>query len=218
MQHHYRNTAILMIPIVFAAGCSSTPIERLGQTDVIAPAVVGAVVGGLVGYFIQHDAQSAAIGAGVGALAGGAIGVIAAERREKYATQQEYYDSEIASANSAIASKERELADLETSVQSLRTEVDSLEQRRQAGEKLERERSAQIAKINDAIEKNNETCKRYQDAIAYLEEALKEPTTDTAAQQKHAELTEKKQILSNQYQRLLAANSDLEELAGRLRK
>ncbi|MGB5158070.1 MAG: YMGG-like glycine zipper-containing protein [Desulfobacterales bacterium] len=90
----------VFIMICMVSGCATMDDStRTKAEGTGVGAATGAIVGGLLGQVIGHDTKSTLIGAAIGAAVGGGAGYLAgntvAERKKKYANEEDRLDGEI---------------------------------------------------------------------------------------------------------------------------
>ncbi len=136
-------------------------------------AVLGAVVGGLLGAAIG-DNKGAMIGAVIGAGAGYLVGDEIARRKQKYATEEDFLDAEIASARQYNATTARYNEKLRVEIAQLEKRTRLLESRYRAGlasnTELENERRNVRQQIASARKVQENLKKEYEIKRAVLEE------------------------------------------------
>lgn len=111
-----KSVQVVLVAAVLTTGCQSNPIQTddpagaqpaSGQADSsdatrtrTEGAFMGALVGGLLGYAVgdKNRGKGALIGAAVGAGVGYIVGNEIAKRKQQYATEEDFLDSEIATA------------------------------------------------------------------------------------------------------------------------
>jgi hypothetical protein len=140
-------------------------------------AVFGAVLGGLLGAAIGDNAKGAAIGAAIGAGAGYLIGNEIAERKQKYAREEDFLDAEIASAREYNATTARYNEKMRGEIAQLDERTRLLESRYRAGlatrNELNDERLKVKKQIASAKKVQESVQKEYEIKLAVLDEQKK---------------------------------------------
>jgi chromosome segregation ATPase len=93
----------------------------------------GAAIGGLAGLLFGGDAKAAAIGSVVGAALGLGLGSALAERKQQYASAENFYDAQIVQTRNKNLQLARYNHNLSTQVSGYRQEIAELERRARSG-------------------------------------------------------------------------------------
>jgi len=95
MNDMMKKIASMIILIPWLVACSTTTDSGVAMQG----AGIGAILGGVVGALAcgNNRAKCAAIGAGIGAVVGGAAGYEINRRRQQYASDEDFYNAQIAS-------------------------------------------------------------------------------------------------------------------------
>jgi uncharacterized protein YcfJ len=165
------------------AGCQSNPLSSGDATSADADttraqgAGVGALVGGLLGYAITGDAKGALIGAAVGGGTGYIVGNEVAKRKQKYASEEDFLDAEIASAREYNATARSYNRQLRNDIAQLEKQTKSLEARYKSGRatktQMEKERSSVQKQIASSKKVYENLKKEYDIKVAVLEDRRK---------------------------------------------
>ena len=192
------NTRSFILPIIIVlgmglSGCASTPTNgteprskddqaRTKTEGVALGALLGAVLGAAVGD--DDRAVGALIGATVGAGAGYLVGQEIAKRKKKYATEEEFLDSEIASAREFNLTAATYNASLEQDIARMDKETIVLKNQYEADQvsysQLEKERVAIAKKIESSESVMQELREEQKIKLAIHEEQLKKRSSNDA--------------------------------------
>jgi uncharacterized protein YcfJ len=113
--------------IALLTGCASmsdrqqTTAEGAGMG-----AILGAVAGGIIGHQSGSGMEGALIGGLVGGLAGGAYGNHVANKKEEFASQEEYLDACISQAQETLGLASNYNEQLRTDIANLEREAETL--------------------------------------------------------------------------------------------
>lgn len=198
-----RSTLIALFAALLAVGCQSNPNQPdtdyasggTGGSSIAASdsddadrtrvegAVFGALIGGLLGAAIGDDARGAAIGAVVGAGAGYLIGDEIAKRKQQYAREEDFLDSEIALAREYNASTASYNDRLRADIARLDRRTRLLESRYRAGlaskSELESERRNLQQQIDSANKVHESVKREYEIKVAVLDEQQRKRGADS---------------------------------------
>jgi hypothetical protein len=165
------------------AGCQSNPLSSGDATSADADttraqgAGVGALVGGLIGYAVTGDARGAVIGAAIGGGTGYLVGNEVAKRKQKYASEEDFLDAEIASAKEYNATARSYNKQLRGDIAQLEKQTKSLESRYKSGRvtkgELEKERANVQRQIASSKKFSEDLKKEYEIKLAVLEDRRK---------------------------------------------
>lgn len=180
----------LIVAVVGLSGCATSPSGENGSTSTDTQrteqegALFGAVVGGLLGAALGDDnrGQAALIGALIGAGVGYAVANEVAERKEQYATEEDFLDAEVSSAQDLNftagqlnANLQQDIDRLEVQTLALRTEYDA---GRVAQSRLQSEREAVKSKIASTDSVLDDLSKEHEIKVAIYEEQLQKRGVD----------------------------------------
>jgi uncharacterized membrane protein len=154
-----RTLAIYCLAAVLCGGCASSPNQgaRSSASDAgrtrTEGAVTGAVVGALLGMALGGDnrGKGALVGAAVGAGAGYLVGNEIAKRKQKYARDEDFLDSEIAVAREYNATARRYNQQLRRDIAALDRKTRLAESRYRAGLTTKDELASQRKEVQKEI-------------------------------------------------------------------
>jgi hypothetical protein len=176
--------------------------------------MMGALVGGLLGAAIGHDnrGQAALIGAFVGAGLGYAVADEIAERKEKYANEEDFLDGEIVSAQDLNITAEQYNASLVDEIERLEEDTQALKREYAAGRvtrgQLDAERKTVKAKIDSTGSVLDDLNKEHEIKVAIYDEQLqKRGVDDVQVEKLEYEIAQLKQNIDelNQHSQQLAS-------------
>lgn len=202
------------------SGCASSPSDDSGASRSDSTrtkqegSMMGAVVGGLLGAALGGDnmGKGALIGAVVGAGLGYVVGDEIAERKEKYASEEDFLDGEIISAQDLNVTAEQYNASLVRDIERLDAQTGSLRSEYAAGrvtrDQLVAERETVQAKIDATGKVLDDLNKEHEIKVAIYDEQLqKRGIEDVQVERLEYEIAQLKQNIDelNQHSQQLAS-------------
>ncbi|MCB1875872.1 MAG: glycine zipper 2TM domain-containing protein [Chromatiales bacterium] len=213
-------TALIVSIAVGLSGCASAPSSGSGSASSDTTrtkqegALFGAVLGGLLGAALGRDnrTQGALIGATVGAGVGYVAANEVAKRKERYASEEDMLNGEIASAQRLNATAGQYNASLQKDIHRLEQETRALTFQystgRVASSRLEAERSTVKSKIDSTKTVLDDLTKEHEIKTAIYEEQMQKRGVNNAqVGQLRQEIAQLKQNIDelNQHSRQLAS-------------
>lgn len=177
--------AVCLLAGTLAAGCQTSPSQNDTGGSATSDstrtktegAVAGALIGGLLGYAIGGDSKGALIGAAVGGGTGFLVGNEIAKRKQQYANEEDFLDSEIASAKEYNETTRAYNTKLKGEIAQLDRDTKLMESRYRAGlasrDEVIREREKVQEEMASANKLYDDLKKEYEIKTAILDDQKK---------------------------------------------
>ena len=223
----------LFVTLCFLSGCAAKGGDPNASTTDDATrtktegTALGALLGGLVGAATGaalspgNRGSGALIGAGIGAVGGGAAGYVygsnAAERKQKYANEEDRLDGEITVVKRYNADLQQQNTALASNIHDLKVRIKQL-QSKKASLKEKAYLTAEEQKyINGTLEKNNKDIARYNQELASLSQYKQEQESKSGKSAPQvASLDQEITLLRNQINTLDSNNKQMAKLSDNL--
>ncbi len=233
MKSTLHKVTALFVTLCFLSGCAAKGGDPNASTTDDATrtktegAALGALLGGLVGAATGaalspgNRGSGALIGAGIGAVGGGAAGYVygsnVAERKQKYANEEDRLDGEINVVKKYNADLQQQNTALASNINDLKVRIKQL-QSKKASLKEKAYLTAEEQKyINSTLEKNNKNIARYNQELASLSQYKQEQESKSGKSAPQvASLDQEITLLRNQINTLDSNNKQMAKLSDNL--
>ena len=233
MKSTLHKVTALFVTLCFLSGCAAKGGDPNASTTDDATrtktegAALGALLGGLVGAATGaalspgNRGSGALIGAGIGAVGGGAAGYVygsnVAERKQKYANEEDRLDGEINVVKKYNADLQQQNTALASNINDLKVRIKQL-QSKKASLKEKAYLTAEEQKyINSTLEKNNKDIARYNQELASLSQYKQEQESKSGKSAPQvASLDQEITLLRNQINTLDSNNKQMAKLSDNL--
>jgi uncharacterized protein YcfJ len=233
MKTTLRKVTALFVALCFLSGCaakggdpnaSTTDDATRTKTESTA---LGALLGGLVGAATGaalspgNRGSGALIGAGIGAVGGGAAGYVygsnAAERKQKYANEEDRLDGEINVVKQYNADLQQQNTALASNIDDLKERIKLLQSKKKSLKDQAYLTAEEQKYINDTLEKNNKDIARYNQELASLSQYKQEQESKSGQSAPQvASLDQEITLLRNQINTLDSNNKQMAKLSDNL--
>ena len=233
MKSTLHKVTALFVTLCFLSGCAAKGGDPNASTTDDATrtktegTALGALLGGLVGAAAGaalspgNRGSGALIGAGIGAVGGGAAGYVygsnAAERKQKYANEEDRLDGEITVVKRYNADLQQQNTALASNINDLKVRIKQL-QSKKASLKEKAYLTAEEQKyINGTLEKNNKDIARYNQELASLSQYKQEQESKSGKSAPQVvSLDQEITLLRNQINTLDSNNKQMAKLSDNL--
>jgi len=134
---------------ILISGCAATDRQATEGEATATGALVGALIGGIIG----DSKKGVAIGAAVGAIAGSVYGKHVADKKEEYASNEDYMNAVIAEADKVVKAAKEHRATLEAVIAERQVELARLNDKSLNAQEENEELKARLAQVKEQTEK-----------------------------------------------------------------
>jgi uncharacterized protein YcfJ len=233
MKSTLHKVTALFVTLCFLSGCAAKGGDPNAPTTDDATrtkaegTAIGALLGGLVGAATGaalspgNRGSGALIGAGIGAVGGGAAGYVygsnAAERKQKYANEEDRLDGEINVVKQYNADLQQQNTALASNINDLKERIKLLQSKKKSLKDKAYLTAEEQKYINDTLEKNNKDIARYNQELASLSQYKQEQESKSGKSAPQvASLDQEITLLRNQINTLDSNNKQMAKLSDNL--
>lgn len=233
MKSTLHKVTALFVTLCFLSGCAAKGGDPNAATTDDATrtktegTALGALLGGLVGAATGaaldsgNRGRGALIGAGIGAVGGGAAGYVygsnAAERKQKYANEEDRLDGEINVVKKYNADLQQQNTALANNISELKERITLLKSKKKSLKDKAYLSAEEQQYISDTLEKNNKDIARYNQELAALSQYKQEQESKSGKSAPQvASLDQEITLLRNQINTLDSNNKQMAKLSDNL--
>jgi len=233
MKSTLHKVTALFITLCFLSGCAAKGGDPNASTTDDATrtktegTALGALLGGLVGAATGaaldsgNRGRGALIGAGIGAVGGGAAGYVygsnVAERKQKYANEEDRLDGEINVVKKYNADLQQQNTALASNINDLKERIKLLQSKKKSLKNKAYLTAEEQKYINGTLEKNNKDIARYNQELASLSQYKQEQESKGGKSAPQvASLDQEITLLRNQINTLDSNNKQMAKLSDNL--
>jgi hypothetical protein len=209
-----RNLIILTPLLLGLSGCATNMDD--GTRTTIEGAAVGAALGAISCAFLKNKALCGAIAAGTAAIGAGA-GYYVAQRKQGFATNEDYLDAEIQSAQQLNRDTAQRNEQTQQIVVNLQEQINKLSMQEQSSQSTKLALTNQSTKISRLIEMNKKDIKTLEQEYSIKDTLVKEERQKmkTGTQRFQALSTETEKLALN-IKQLKDSNEQLAKMNNRI--
>ena len=233
MKSTLHKVTALFVTLCFLSGCAAKGGDPNATTTDDATrtktegAALGALLGGLVGAATGaalspgNRGSGALIGAGIGAVGGGAAGYVygsnVAERKQKYANEEDRLDGEINVVKKYNSDLQQQNTALASNINDLKQRIQILQSKKKSLKDKAYLTAEEQKYINGTLEKNNKDIARYNQELASLSQYKQEQESKSGKSAPQvASLDQEITLLRNQINTLDSNNKQMAKLSDNL--
>jgi len=233
MKSTLHKVTALFITLCFLSGCAAkggdpnAPATDDATRTKTEGAAFGALLGGLLGAATGaalspgNRGSGALIGAGIGAVGGGAAGYVygsnVAERKQKYANEEDRLDGEITVVKKYNADLQQQNTALASNINDLKVRIKQLQSKKTSLKEKAYLTDEEQKYVNGTLEKNNKDIARYSQELASLSQYKQEQESKSGKSAPQvASLDQEITLLRNQINTLDSNNKQMAKLADNL--
>lgn len=206
-----KSFCLILTGLLLSAGCA-TDRGNTQATGAGFGAVLGATVGAIIGHQSGNAAEGAALGAMVGGVAGFTYGDHVADKKEEYASQEDYLDACIAEAGKVYQDTLAYNQNMQQQINGASEQIAAL--KAQAGSNQQAQQ--QLANVKKDLQNkqnaSNERMAAIQDEIAVQKQVLANESQAGEGQRLN-QLQQQIQLLEGQQAELQRQSSQLASLS-----
>lgn len=178
--------AVVSTSLVIGSGCSNMTDSE--QTEAQG-AGIGALLGAVIGKKMCSDSNDIlcmAIGGAVGAVAGGAYGREIAKQKEKYVKLEDFYGNTIHEVTNDNIQLVRQNKNLRQNIFRIKKSIQIAKASSLSASKKKAQLVAIKKNLDNKVNKNKESIKKYNGNLAYANAVLKDLQKEIATKKKKA--------------------------------